>query len=292
MITASGGHTHHDGTVDVAAALPPVLTVLLACVYGALALRQSQGPRGWNQWRTVAFLSGCAVLALGYSPQLSPYAEGSLPAHMYQHLLIGMYAPLGLVLGAPATLLLRSSSQPHGKRFGRVLRSRPMHLIGHPLSALALNLGGLSVLYFTPLYTVSAGSPVLHHLVHLHFLAAGYLFAWVIAGTDPAPRRSTVPARLVYLGVAITAHAVLSQMIYAGALIQAPATPADFRQAGNLMYYGGDIAELLLAFALVTTWRPHPHGPRSHRQTRVSIQWPSNPPSDTALGRTEQPHRT
>ena len=267
MSAASSGHSHHGGTVDVAAALPLVIIIVLAAVYGALALRQSQDPRGWNRWHTAAFLSGCAVLALGYAPQASPYAEGSLPAHMHQHLLIGMYAPLGLVLGAPVTLLLRSVPRRHAKIFGRILRSRPLHLIGHPVSALALNLGGLGVLYFTPLYAASAGSPVLHHLVCLHFLAAGCLFAWVIAGPDPAPQRPTVPARLVCLGVAVTAHAVLSQLIYAGASVQVPATsPVEFQTAGSLMYYGGDIAELLLAFALVTTWRPYRRKRRPTRQ--------------------------
>ncbi|WP_346926238.1 cytochrome c oxidase assembly protein [uncultured Arthrobacter sp.] len=270
MIMLSGGHTHDGGTADVAAALPLLLVILLAATYVVLALRQSQDPRGWNRWRTAAFLSGCALLALGYAPQLSPYPEDSLPAHMYQHLLIGMYAPLGLVLGAPVTLLLRSASRQHARLIGRTLRSRPLHLFGHPFSALTLNLGGLALLYFTPLYTAAANNPVLHHFIHLHFLAAGYLFAWVIAGTDPAPRRPTVPARLVYLGIAITAHAVLSQMIYAGALIQAPDTPAQYRQAGDLMYYGGDIAELLLAFALVTTWRRHPRRPPARQQMKAA----------------------
>lgn len=46
-----------------------------------------------------------------------------------------------------------------------------------------------------------------------HVFTAGYLFAWVIAGPDPAPRRPSVPARLVVLGVAVAGHAVLSQLL-------------------------------------------------------------------------------
>ena len=45
-----------------------------------------------------------------------------------------------------------------------------------------LNLGGLALLYFTPLCTASASSPVLHRLLHLHFLAAGYLSLGVVLG--------------------------------------------------------------------------------------------------------------
>ncbi|MEU0040726.1 cytochrome c oxidase assembly protein, partial [Streptomyces sp. NPDC006333] len=41
--------------------------------------------------------------------------------------------------------------------------------------------------------------------------------------------------------------------------------PIDQVQAGaEIMYYGGDIAELLLAAALVTTWHP---APRPRRDT-------------------------
>ncbi|HEY0700834.1 MAG TPA: cytochrome c oxidase assembly protein, partial [Micromonospora sp.] len=63
---------------------------------------------------------------------------------------------------------------------------------------------------------MTTGEPLPHHVVHAHFLAAGYLFCWVIAGPDPSPHRASVPVRLVVLGVAVTAHATLSQLLYAG----------------------------------------------------------------------------
>src|SRR5690606_29676913 len=107
----------------------------------------------------------------------------------------------------------------------------------------------MAALYLTSLYEAAMREPVLHALVHVHFLAAGYLFTWVIAGPDPAPRRPTVRFRLVLLGVAITAHATLAQLLYAGVLVAVDVPAAERRGAAELMYYGGDIAELLLAFA-------------------------------------------
>lgn len=255
------GHEAHAHGVTHSAAHAGTLLALgvvagVALTYVILASRRRRDPRGWGAWRTGSFLAGSLLLALALVPQLSPFPAGDFRGHMHQHLLIGMYAPLGLVLGAPVTLLLRSLAPRHGQRVGRLLRSRPAHVLAHPVTALALNLGGLALLYFTPLYTHTASNPILHHLVHLHFLAAGYLFAWVIAGPDPAPCRPSVPTRLVVLAVAITGHAVLSQLLYAGAFVDVP-VPADQRRGGaELMYYGGDIAELLLALALVTTWRP------------------------------------
>lgn len=260
-------HQHDGGAWETL--LPLVALTAVAAAYLILKGRRRREPRGWSPWRTSAFLTGLALLAVALVPQLSPLPAGTFHEHMYQHLLIGMYAPIGLVLGAPITLILRSVSAPTGRAIGRLLRSRIAHLVANPITALALNLGGLIILYFTPLYDATTASPALHHLVHLHFLAAGYLFAWVIAGPDPAPHRPSVPARLVVLGVAILGHAVLSQLLYAGALVRVSVPAGELRAGGDLMYFGGDIAELLLALALVTMWRPRRMPPRVVNQPAV-----------------------
>ncbi len=265
----SAAHEAHLHAVETTGTLVPLaaLTVVAAGYLGLARLR-SREPRGWSPWRTASFLVGCALLAVALLPQLQPFPAGDFRGHMLQHLLIGMYAPIGLVLGAPVTLLLRSVPSHHGRLIGRLLRSRPGHLIANPVTALILNLGGLAALYFTPLYGATTTSPALHHLVHAHFFAAGYLFAWVIAGPDPAPKRPRVPARLVVLGIAIAGHAVLSQLLFAGAFTHVEVSAPERQGGAELMYYGGDIAELLLAFALVSTWRPH-HRPCSASHGRV-----------------------
>jgi putative membrane protein len=114
----------------------------------------------------------------------------------------------------------------------------------------------MAALYFTPLYNAAMAHPSLHYLVHLHFLAAGCLYTWVIAGPDPAPHRPSVPMRLLVLGVAVVVHSVLAQMLYAGWHVAVPAPASQLQRGAELMYYGGDIAEMLLAFALVTSWHP------------------------------------
>jgi putative membrane protein len=129
-------------------------------------------------------------------------------------------------------------------------------VLTHPVTVLALTIGGLAALYVTPLYAATTGDPVLHHAVHVHFLVAGCLFAWVIAGPDPAPRRPSVPVRVVVLGVAVLGHSILSQLLYAGAFVQVAVSPEQLRGGAEIMYYGGDIAELLLALAMLASWRP------------------------------------
>lgn len=253
------GHGH-----DPAGGLVLLVVVAAALAYEAAATRAG---REWPRWRAVLFLLGCGLLIVAWAPGTMPWPGGDFRAHMLQHLLIGMLAPLALVLGAPVTLILRIVPRAAGRGIGRLLRSRPVHVLAHPVVATVLNLGGPALLYLTPLYGVTVREPAVHLLVQIHFLLAGYLFAWVVAGPDPAPRRPSVTARLVVLGVAIVFHSTVSQLIYAGALIDLP-IPAAQRQTGaELMYYGGDIAELLLAVALVTRRRARRRRPATTRVT-------------------------
>jgi putative membrane protein len=267
---AHGGHS----TSAADAVVPLLITVVLACGYVVLVTRQHARAQQWNAWRTTAFLTGCATLAVALPPDLSPYPATDFRGHMLQHLLVGMVAPTCLALGAPMSLLLRSVPVHRRRLAAAILRSRGTHVLTHPATVVTLTVGGLVALYATPLADVVDVHPALHHLVHLHFLVSGYLFAWLIAGPDPAPRRPGVPARLVLLGVVIAAHTVLSQLMYAGALGDAEVPTAERQGAATLMYYGGDVAELALAAALVSSWRPDRRlgtgGQRGRRTERTS----------------------
>ncbi|MFJ8591083.1 cytochrome c oxidase assembly protein [Streptomyces sp. NPDC093598] len=252
------GHDAGSATLDW---LPPGL--VLPAAFGAYLLlvrraRLRNPALGWSRWRTGWFLGGIFLLGVALLPPVAPFAHEDFRGHMAQHLLIGMYAPLALVLAAPVTLLLRTLPAPLGRRLTTVLHSLPARVIAHPAVALALSTGSLAVLYFTPLYNATTTSQAAHWLLHAHFLLSGCLFAYAIAGPDPAPARPGVRARLVYLGVAIAAHAVISQLMYGGFWVDIHAPIDQVQDGAEVMYYGGDLAELLLAAALVATWRPEP----------------------------------
>jgi putative membrane protein len=258
------GHMHDAGTgagIHAETWLAAALPVLLAAVYLYLAARarRRNHARGWRRWRTGLFLTGCALLGLALLPPLASPPHDDFRDHMLQHLLIGMYAPFALVLGAPITLLLRTLPTTRARQLSTLLHTRAARLIANHATALLLSTGTLPVLYFTPVYNATMNQPALHCLMHTHFLLSGYLFAWVIAGPDPAPHRPGVSTRLGVLGVAVAAHATLSQLIYGGFLINIHAPIDQVRGGAEIMYYGGDIAELLLAAALAATWRPTRH---------------------------------
>ncbi|MFD9400229.1 cytochrome c oxidase assembly protein [Streptomyces sp. NPDC060011] len=252
-------HQHADSGSSLPGTVLPLLLLLTAASGYLLAVRRTRRrnpAQGWKSWRAASFLGGLALLAVALLPPLGPAAHTDFRAHMTEHMLIGMYAPLALVLAAPVTLVLRALPPPRARRVTAVLHSPPARSLAHPASALLLSTGTLALLYFTPLYNTAMNHPAGHWVLHIHFLASGWLFAYVIAGTDPAPARPGVRTRLVYLGIAIAAHALIAQAMYGGIFVDIHAPIRQVQQGAEVMYYGGDIAELLLAGALVATWRP------------------------------------
>ena len=240
---------HAGGTTTWLQAAP--LLALTALAGGAYVRCAARTPRAWSRWRTASWLAGCSVLAVAVSPVFT--ARRDPTAHTAQHLLFGAIAPLGLVLAAPMTLLLRVASRRVRRVVARVLHLRAVGVLGHPVTAALLSTGGMFAVMCTPLYALAESSSLVDHALHLHYLAAGYLFAWAIAGPDPAPGRPSMPVRLAVLVGAAGAHAFLAKFLYAHAATLPPGAaddPAGARDAAQLLYYGGDLAELLLAIAL------------------------------------------
>lgn len=264
-------HAHvHDAATGTWWVLLPLAVV--AGLYLAGVWRHHARGREWYVWRTAGWLLGLLLVGIVLSPPVAAEAHANLRMHMVQHLTLGMVAPLGLVLAAPMTLLLRTVPVEAGRAVSRLFRSRPLHVLSHPVTALVLNIGGMYVLYLTPLFAWSMERPALHWLVNAHFLAAGYLFVWAIAGPDPAPRRPGFTMRVGVLVLSLGLHAFLGKLMYAHELPRGVAFTGDeIREAAVLMYYGGDIAELLLAVVLFATWYRQRQRQRRRAATRLAL---------------------
>lgn len=213
--------------------------------------------RPWSPWRTAAFISGCVALSLSLSPVVDGPAAAHLSGHMVQHLLLGSLAPLGTALGAPITLLLGCSAPPVRLRIRRLLASPWTGALTTLPIVTLLYAGGPYLLYLTSLYEVSTRSSAVHHLVHVHFLLAGHLFVWTVAGADPSPRRASMLGRITALVVASGSHAFLAKFLYARAATLPPGAglpSAGVEAAAQWMYYGGHLGELAILVVLFSTW--------------------------------------
>lgn len=245
--------------VEPAAAwvLPLLLATAMIAAYALLvgAGRRCTGRR-WSRRRT-AWSVGVALLAAGLAPPLSGAAHADPRAHMAQHLLVGMFAPIGLVMAAPVTAVLRALPPARRRRAAAVLGSRALHALTRPWLAAALVTGGLLALYLTPLLAMTTHDRLVHAAVLVHLLVSGCLLTWVLVGPDPAPRRPGTAHRAVVLVLVAAVHAWLAKALFADAGQLPPgvtASPERLREAAMLMYYGGDLAELLLAVLLFAGW--------------------------------------
>ncbi|MFC7704815.1 cytochrome c oxidase assembly protein [Plastorhodobacter daqingensis] len=247
-----GGHHHAVWGADTL-----LLTILpaLALLLYLWAARRPGPHRSWNPWRSASFALGIALVVAAVAPPVAAWAHADLRGHMVQHLALGMFAPLGLVFGAPVTLALRTLPARTAAALMRLLRSVPIRFVTYPATAACLNLLPMAALYLTPLYAASLQNGALHLWLHVHFLVAGCLFAWAIAGPDPAPHRPGPALRLAVLICHAAGHAILGKLMYGYHFPRGTgATAAEIEAAAQWMYYGGDIAELLLAIALFHGW--------------------------------------
>lgn len=229
--------------------LPALLALLCVAVYLGCVVRST---RPWPARRTLCWLLGTAAALAATTGALAESAEDDFVAHMTIHLLLGMIAPLLLVLAAPVTLLLRTLPVGPARRVSRVLTSLPVRVLTEPVVAAVLAVGGLWLLYTTPLYSELHHSPVLHLVVHLHMLVAGYLFTVAMISVDPLPHRRGYLHRGIVLGAALAAHNVLGKHLY----VHPPAgvSASTGESAAMVMYYGGDLVDLVIMVILCLGW--------------------------------------
>lgn len=227
----------------------------------------------WPVGRTVAFALGISVIDYATSGGLGMYAKFSFEYHMIAHMALGMIAPIGIVLGAPITLALRTLPQGRNQEERGVrgtlialLHSKPAGLITNPVAILALFDGSLFVLYMTKLFGNMMQSHLGHLVMNVHFLLAGILFFHVIIGIDPNPRKVPHIVRIVVLFAAMSIHAffaialiststVIDQGYFAS--LQTPWNPdllADQHAGGSFAWAMGEIPILLALVATFIQW--------------------------------------
>ena len=249
---------------SLAVTLPVVLAVGAGYVVGLRRLA-ARG-RSWPAARTICFLSGLAVVLVATQSGLAAYDTVLFSLHVVQHILLGMVAPLLLVLGAPITLALQASSRPTQRKILRVLRSAPVRLLTHPLTAWLLFASSVVALYFTPLYELSLSNDWFHVATHAYFLLAGTLFLAHVVGLDPIPHALGYGARLLYVLVLLPFHTFVGvALLTTNAVIAAgwydqverswgASQLSDQRTGAGLFWMSGELFGLLCIGIVVYQW--------------------------------------
>ena len=196
--------------------------LLLAALYvmGVARLR-ARGDK-WPIGRTISWLAGIGVMIWTTNSGIALYSQVSVGLHMVQHMTMAMVAPMLMVLGGPFTLALRALKPSPGPQRGPRewivwgLHSPAAKVFTNPVLVFALFSLSMFVLYFTPTMAWLMGSHVGHVAMQFHFLASGYLFAWIVMGVDPVPKPLPYWARFALILIALGVHGLFSVIVMMG----------------------------------------------------------------------------
>lgn len=249
-----------------------VLITAVALYIKGVVILSRRGDK-WPIGRTVAFALGISVIDYATSGGLGVYAKFSFEYHMIAHMALGMIAPIGIVLGAPITLALRTLPQGRNQEERGVrgtlialLHSKPAGIVTNPVVILALFDGSLFVLYMTKLFGNMMQSHLGHLVMNVHFLLAGILFFHVIIGIDPNPRKVPHIVRIVILFAAMSIHAFFAIALISTSTVidqgyfAALQTPwnldllADQHAGGSIAWAMGEIPILMALVATFIQW--------------------------------------
>ena len=249
------------------------LLVLAVALYTKGVIVLTKRGDKWPVGRTVSFALGISVIDFATSGGLGLYANFAFSYHMAAHMFLGMIAPIGIVLGAPITLALRTlpqgrTSTERGVRGSLIsaLHSRLGRFYTNPLIALAIFDGSLFALYFTSLFGGMMQSHVGHFFMNFHFILAGTLFFYVVVGIDPNPRKIPHLVKIVILFAAMSIHAFFSVALMSTTTLidqgyfASLNTPwlgdllADQNRGGAIGWAMGEIPILLALVATFIQW--------------------------------------
>jgi cytochrome c oxidase assembly factor CtaG/putative copper export protein len=248
------------------------LAVLLAAGYliGVKRLNAT-----WPIGRTVSWLAGCLVILVATCSGIGRYAPAMFSMHMAGHMLLSMLAPILLVLGAPLTLLHAAAppATPPGPvdRLRALFGSPVSRALTHPVVALVLFAGSPFALYFTGLFDAAVRFHWAHTAIAVWFFVVGVLFAWVVVGVDPTPRRlpnlarlgmllAAMPTDTVFAAVVLTTHTVIGNGPAGDNQYQALALPwvhsllADQRLGGIIALVITEVSLLIAVVVLLLRW--------------------------------------
>lgn len=271
-------------------ALPPELTlsrwftewrwdVLLgfACVaalvvYLRWVRRLHRRGDAWSPLRTASWVTGTVLMFWVTNGGPAVYGSVLFSAHMLQHMILAMVAPIFLVLGAPMTLALRGLTiRKDGTRGPRewllvIIHSRYGRFFAHPIVAAMNFAGSMIVFYYTPAFEYALSTHLGHILMTVHFTMAGYFFANALIGIDPGPSRPPHAQRLLLLLATMAFHAFFGVTLMSGEILLVPewyglmgrewGLPAleDQQKGGGIAWGVGELPTISLAVIVAVSW--------------------------------------
>lgn len=243
-----------------------VVVLLLAYVAGLRAARR-HGRRGAHPVRVATFVAGLVVLLWSVSSAVDAFAMTRFWIHMVEHLLLIMVVPMLLVLGSPLGVLRSSLADPG--RFDRVIRSRPIAFLTHPVTTFLIYAGVIVGTHLTGFMDAMAQHMWLMTGEQLLYLGAGFLYWLPLIGREPIRWELPGIAKilLTLLGMApdtvvglvlMQATTNLMPVYMAGRGMGASFALDDQNLGGSIMWFFGDGLMMVAGVFLMIDLIAHP----------------------------------
>jgi len=173
-----------------------VAAVLLVHEIGLANLRRRSVPSRTitRRRRSYLFYAGLGLLLLAVMSPIDYWAARYFFVHMVEHILIGFFAPILIVLGAPWIPLLHGLPVRLRRRWGRALFlgrwSSPLRAVGRfvtrPWTALVAYNLAMVVWHVPVLFDAAENNQIIHiWLMHASFFVTGVLFWLTIIPSYP-----------------------------------------------------------------------------------------------------------
>ncbi|MDA8385237.1 MAG: cytochrome c oxidase assembly protein [Actinomycetota bacterium] len=236
--------------------LADAIEVALAIAYLVGVSRLKAKGRSWPVARTVAFLTGDAVIFIATGSGFASYDNSVFTVHVIQHLLLMNGAPILLALSGSVTLLLQASNRRTQTLVIKILHSRVLRFMTLPFIAWLMNWLTMYVYFLTPVYKLSIEHPLFHDYTHLHFLIAGFFFWGALISVDPLPHKMGFPAKLGYLlsGIPFGSFLGIAIMQMQTSIDPAVHTLADTHMGGSVLWAFGEVFTLAALGVIFLQW--------------------------------------
>lgn len=209
-------------------------------------------------WRVASFVIGVVLLWATVSSAIGGYAMALFWMHMVMHLMLIMVVPALLVLGHPLTVLAEGGPPV----VGRVLRSRPVHVLTHQVTGFLVYTVVIVGTHLTGFMDAMAQHGWLMWAEQIVYVVAGWLLLTPLIGEESVRRNPPYLLRVVVLVAAMIPDTIVGIVLLQAGSVPfpaymdqrpswAPSALSDTHAAGGLMWAGGDGLMMTIAVALM-----------------------------------------
>lgn len=229
-------------------------------------------------WRAACFHAGTLLMWASIASGIGAYAMSLFWVHMVLHLILIMVVPGLLVLGHPWTVLVGTAG---GEKswLGRALRSRPVGLITHPITGVAVYAVVIIYTHLTGFMDRMAMNMTLMTTEEVVYVVAGYLLFLPLLGEEPIRFRTPYLVRLVAFLIAMVPDTLVGVVLLQSTTnpypmmmsmhpAWAPNAVHDVHIAGGLMWAVGDGLMMIVSVGLMISVITSPS-----RQTYMTGAW-------------------